>query len=67
VLLDSSLYFHGALSVLVNGTATGFFSSFYGLKQRDHLSPLLVIINTGDCYLVLGRDRDGHLSSSVCG
>jgi hypothetical protein len=31
-------------SVLVKGIPVGFFSSSHGLRQGDHLSPLLVVI-----------------------
>jgi hypothetical protein len=31
-------------SILVNGAPTGFFQSSWGIRQGDHLSPLLVVV-----------------------
>jgi hypothetical protein len=44
VLLDSSLYFLDAFSMLVNDTPTSFFSSSCDLRQGNPMSPLFFFI-----------------------
>lgn len=52
-----------SFSVLVNGTPTDFFRSSKGLRQRDPLSPYLLLIAMKALSSLLVRTREGGFLS----